>query len=293
MSHCDVCAPPDTAPVLPEAVPIPADLDARTGERLAETVTRQTRLVRIAELRRRFVVLVDVPSGLSVRGIAAWRAGFDSSFAAAYHPWLGVPRSSADGGGLVDVPPSSLAAGIVAARERRFGLSWGPANEIVRGAVRSAETITDAVHDELHLLGVNVYRAERDGFRLSAARTLSSDPEYRQLSVRRLMSMLALALERQTQWLVFEPNTAELRARLTHTVTQFLRDLQRRGAFAGATEQESFFVSCDDGLNPPESQRQGRLLAEIGVAPASPLEYLVLRISQDVGGTVTVGSVRG
>jgi len=293
MLPCDVCTPLDAAPVLPEAIPIPPGLDARTGDGLAEIVKRQTRLVHIAELRRRFVVLVDVPSGLSVRGIAAWRAGFDSSFAAAYHPWLGVPRPSAEGGGLIDVPPSSLAAGIVAARERRFGLSWGPANEIARGPVRSTETFTDAVHDELHLLGVNVIRAERDGFRLSAARTLSSDPEYRQLSVRRLMTMLALALERQTQWLVFEPNTAELRARLTHTVIQFLRELQRRGSFAGATEHESFFVSCDDGLNPVESQRQGRLLAEVGVAPASPLEYLVLRISQEVDGTVSVGTDRG
>jgi uncharacterized protein len=148
------------------------------------------------------------------------------------------------------------------------------------------------VHDQLHELGVNVYRAERDGFRLSAARTLSSDPEYRQLSVRRLMTMLALMLERQTQWLVFEPNTVELRDRLTHTVTQFLRDLHRRGWLAGDTEAESFFVSCDDALNPTPSQAQGRLLAEIGVAPASPLEYLVLRIAQDPDGTLTIGGDR-
>jgi len=153
--------------------------------------------------------------------------------------------------------------------------------------------MTDTLHDQLHLLNINVYRAERDGFRLSAARTLSSDPEYRQLSVRRLMTMLALTLERQTQWLVFEPNTTALRARLTHTVVQFLRGLHERGSFAGGSEEESFFVACDDALNPPQSQAQGRLIAEVGVAPAAPLEYLVLRISQDVDGTVSVGGQGG
>jgi phage tail sheath protein FI len=281
-----VCEPADDVADASEPTPIPRGLDARTSTDLAEIVERQKRLVQVADLRRRFIVLLDVPSGLPVRRVSDWRATFDSSFAAAYHPWLGVPAS--DGRRSVDVPPSTFAAGIIAGRERRLGLPWGPANEIARGAVLSAEVITDTVHDQLHLLGINVYRAERDGFRLSSARTLASDPDFRQLSVRRLMTMLALTLDRQTQWLVFEPNTAELRARLSHTVTQFLRGLQRRGAFAGATEAESFFVRCDDGLNPIESQRQGRLLAEVGVAPASPLEYILLRISQDLDGSLSI-----
>lgn len=154
----------------------------------------------------------------------------------------------------------------------------------------SGDSITDAVHDQLHVLGINVYRAERDGFRLSAARTMSSDPQYRQLSVRRLMTMISLALERQSQWLVFEPNTPGLRELLLHSVTQFLRDLYLRQAFAGDTEAQSFFVRCDDELNTPQSQALGRLIAEVGVAPSSPLEYLVLRISQDADGGVVVSS---
>jgi len=92
---------------------------------------------------------------------------------------------------------------------------------------------------------------------------------------------------------VFEPNTADLRARLTHTVTEFLRGLFAAGAFAGNTEADSFFVQCDDQLNPPMSQELGQLIAEVGVAPASPLEYLVLRITQDADGTVSVEASGG
>jgi len=130
-----------------------------------------------------------------------------------------------------------------------------------------------------------------DGFRLSSARTLSRDPRYRQLSVRRLMTMITLALAREADTLVFEPNNPGLRATVTHVISQFLRDLFRQGAFAGASEQESFFVRCDEALNPPESQALGRLVTEVGVAPSSPLEYLVLRISQELDGTSAVTPV--
>ncbi|MDJ0355302.1 phage tail sheath C-terminal domain-containing protein [Paenarthrobacter sp. PH39-S1] len=275
---------PDYAP----AADVPPALDARDPGDLAEIVRRQLRLVEVAELRHRFVALLDVPAGLSQRQIHDWRTGFGGSYAAAYFPWLGVPRIGPGRPAIVQLPPSSFAAGIIAARERRLGLSWGPANALAVGAVLSADVVSDATHDALHLQGINVYRQDRDGIRLSAARTLSTDPEYVQLSVRRLMTMLALTLERQAQWLVFEPNTPQLRTTLTRMLTAFLRDQHRRGAFAGGTEAESFFVQCDDGLNPPQSQGLGRLVAEVGVAPAFPLEYLVLRISQDVDGSVLV-----
>jgi phage tail sheath protein FI len=193
-----------------------------------------------------------------------------------------------EGDGAVAVPPSAFAAGIIAERELRLGLPWGPANELARDAVRSESVVTDAIHDLLHGLGVNVFRSERDGFRLTAGRTLSSDPDYRQLSVRRLMTMLRLSLEQQTQWLAFEPNTSELRERLSRVLTGFLRTLHRRGAFAGDTEARSFFVRCGEDVNPPSSQALGRLLAEVGVAPSSPLEFVMVRIARDQDGSLSV-----
>ncbi|MFF7933685.1 phage tail sheath C-terminal domain-containing protein [Streptomyces sp. NPDC007940] len=253
-------------------------LDARDPEGLTTITARQLRLVALAELHRRFTVLLDVPPGLDTRAVARWRAGFDSAFAAAYHPWLAVMGES---GVRAPVPASAFAAGIVAARERRLGLSWGPANELARGAVLGAARVGDAEHDTLFAQGINVYRAERDGFRLTSAHTLSSDPAYRHLGVRRLMTMLRLALDRQSQWVVFEPHTPGLRERLRHTLELFLLRLHRAGAFAGATPDEAFFVRTGDDLNPPVSQGLGRLVAEIGVAPVAPLEFLVLRVCAD------------
>ncbi len=279
-----------------QAPVLAARLDPGDPSQLQTIIQLQSHMVALADQHQRFVALLDVPPGLALGDIVRWRAHFDSSYAAAYHPWLGVSRPGAapgTAGTVVQLPPSAFAAGVIAARELRLGVAWGPANEIAAGAVAATGSITDSEHDRLHLLGINVYRQERDGFRLSAARTLSSRPDCRQLSVRRLMTMVALTLDRQTQWLVFEPNTADLRSRLTHTVTDFLRQLFLAGALAGNTEAESFFVQCDDQLNPRQSQELGRLIAEVGIAPASPLEYLVLRITQDADGTVNVGASSG
>jgi hypothetical protein len=280
------CVPaPDPVTYPPPALVV-AQLDA--GTELPEIVRRQRRVVALAERQRRFVALLDVPGGLPPRGIARWRAQFDTSYGAASHPWLGVVPSDGSSRDVTYVPPSAFTAGIIADRERRLGIPWGPANELALDAVKAAVAMSDADQDELHLLGVNVFRAERDGFRLASARTLSSTREYRQLSVRRLMTMLRLALARQAQWVTFEPHTGQLRGALRDALTQLLRGLFRGGAFAGATEEESFFVRCDENLNPPWSQGLGRLVAEVGVAPAEPLEYLVLRISQDADGSIAI-----
>jgi len=150
------------------------------------------------------------------------------------------------------------------------------------------DVVSPARHDELHPQGINVYLRERDGVRLTAARTLSRDPSFRQLSVRRLITMIERALEQQMQWVVFEPNNAALRAELRLALTSYLRQLFRLGAFRGANEDEAFFVRCDELNNPTYLSDAGRLLAEIGVAPAEPLEFVVLQLTRGGDGTLTM-----
>jgi len=232
-------------------------------------------------------VLLDVPTGLHHRQILAWRSCFASDHAAAYHPWLRMARPG-HAYRTVLLPPSAAAAGIAARREQLFGVPFGPANELAGGVVDVAERVSPARHDELHPNGVNVFLRERDGIRLSAARTLARDPAYRQLSVRRLMTMLRRALERQVAWAVFEPNDESLRATIRHALEAYLRQLYAANAFTGATEREAFFVRCDEELNPDPVIDAGMLVAEVGVAPAEPLEFLVLRIARDGDGALLV-----
>lgn len=283
------CADPPARP--PQAVDVP-QLDGLLldpGADFAAIVALQLQLAAVAAYSRRFVALLDVPPGLPDRRILDWRAQFGTAFAAAYHPWLKAARLGNPYASPVEVNPSAAAAGIVARRELLFGVPFGPANELAAGFVDVIDRVSPARHAVLHQSAVNVFLHERDGVRLTAARTLSRDPDYRQLSVRRLVTMIELTLERELQWLVFESNTDELRGRLRQTLLVFLRRLYQANAFVGASESQAFFVLCDETLNPQPVVDAGQLICEIGIAPAEPLEFIVLRIARDGDGTLRVG----
>jgi phage tail sheath protein FI len=119
--------------------------------------------------------------------------------------------------------------------------------------------------------------------RLWSARTLSDDPSWRYVNVRRLFIMLRRAIERGTQWAVFESNDPRTWETLSREVGIFLEGLWNKGAFAGPTPQASFYVVCDGSLNTPERVDNGMLMMEIGVAPTLPAEYLILHVTQKSG----------
>jgi uncharacterized protein len=284
-AECVVPPPPPAQASAPEEVtglrldPV-ADLDRIAG--------LQLQLVALANQLQSWIALLDVPPGLSQRRILYWRAKFDSQYAAAYHPWLRIAPADDPRQVPVAVNPAALAAGIIARTEQRSGVAHGPANAIATGAVSLDDAVSQARHDELHQHAVNVYLGERDGIRLSAARTLSLDAMWRQLSVRRIVTMIRRVLERQMQWSVFEPNSSELRAQLARMIEAYLRELYRANAFTGATETQAFFVKCDDELNPQAVLDQGRLLAQVGIAPAEPMEFIVLNIARSADAALAV-----
>lgn len=263
-------------------------LDPKLPDDRNQIIALQKKLVDLADGLRSFIALVDVPPGLNQRQILNWRAQFNSAFAAAYHPWLQVSRRGDSRDALVRVPPSAVAAGIIARQELRFGVPQGPANVLAAEIIGVDDVVSPARHDELHPQGINVYLRERDGIRLTAARTLSRDPQWRQLSVRRLITMILRALQQQMQWAVFEPNNSALRFDVRLALESYLRQLFRIGAFRGATEDEAYFVRCDETNNPPYITDAGRLIAEVGVAPAEPLEFIVVRLIREGDGTLTL-----
>jgi hypothetical protein len=272
-----------TAPGAPPTPP-PPGLDALRRDplvpsELAEIVAAQQLLVDEAERRRDLTALLDAPLGLPQRKVLGWRNEFDSPYAAAYHPWLDVAAPDDQRESLVRINPSAFAAGIIARRELRLGVQHGPANEIAISAVRVADVVLPEQHDELHIAGINVYQPDRDGIRLTAARTLSRRPDLRQLSVARLMTVLRLTLEREMQWAVFEPNNRELWAEVRRLVHDLLTRFYAAGAFRGATTKDAFFVRCDATTMTQNDLDNGRMICLVGVAPAEPTEYIVIEIA--------------
>lgn len=133
--------------------------------------------------------------------------------------------------------------------------------------------------------GVNVIRAfPGRGIRVWGARTLSSDPLWKYVNVRRLFIFLEESIDEGTQWVVFEPNDIPLWARVRQTIVQFLTGVWRTGALAGATPEEAFFVKCDRTTMTQDDIDNGRLICVIGVAPVKPAEFVIFRIAQWTAG---------
>jgi phage tail sheath protein FI len=94
-------------------------------------------------------------------------------------------------GKAIFVPPSGHVAGIWARNDDTRGVHKAPANAVIRGAISLELNITKGEHDQLNPVAVNCIRAfAGQGIRVWGARTLSSDPEWRYLNVRRLFNFV-------------------------------------------------------------------------------------------------------
>jgi phage tail sheath protein FI len=128
---------------------------------------------------------------------------------------------------------------------------------------------------------MNCIRALRDrGIRIWGGRTISSDPTWRYINIRRLFLAVERSIEIGTQWVVFEPNDATLWKRITRDVRAYLLRVWRTGALMGGTPEEAFYVKCDEETNPPEVVEAGHVIIEVGLCPTRPAEFVIFRISQ-------------
>jgi hypothetical protein len=266
---------------------VPDLMTPMPGEKLNPDQVKAVQTMMIAHCERLGdrVAILDAPPDMSPQEIKKWRmetAGYDSTYAALYYPWITVndPVTNRN----INIPPSGHVAGIWARNDATRGVHKAPANEVVQGAVGLAYQTTKGEQDTLNPNGVNCIRIfPGRGIRVWGARTLSSDPAWRYINVRRLFNFVEKSIENGTQWVVFEPNDRKLWARVRRDVSAFLKTVWRDGALFGSSPTEAFYVKCDDELNPPESRDLGRLIVEIGLAPVKPAEFVIFRISQWAG----------
>jgi phage tail sheath protein FI len=232
------------------------------------------------------MAILDAPPSLLPQDILEWRmntAGYDSKFATLYYPWLEVmdPLTNQP----LMIPPSGHVAGVWCRTDSTRGVHKAPANEVVLGANGLGFQITQEEQGGLNKVGINCIRSfPGRGIRIWGARTLSSDPEWRYLNVRRLFNYIAESIMEGTQWSVFEPNDHRLWMQLRIAATNFLTRTWREGALFGASPDQAFYVKCDSETNPPDVIEAGQVIVEIGIAPVKPAEFVIFRISQFTAG---------
>jgi hypothetical protein len=229
-------------------------------------------------LRDRFGIFSVAPGERQANNI---QVNPPTSFAALYWPWIQV----LDPNGLerVTVPPVGHVAGIFARTDVERGVHKAPANAVLRGALELEFAVSRGMQDILNPRGVNVirdFRSDGNGIRLWGARTMSDDPSWKYVNVRRLFLFMEESIDEGTQWVVFEPNAEALWDRVRRSIESFLLTVWRNGALMGTRPDQAFYVKCDRSTMTQDDIDNGRLICYIGVAPVKPAEFVIFRMHQ-------------
>ena len=234
-----------------------------------------------ADKKDRFAIIHAERDAAS--NIETLEAPQDNKYAAIYFPWIYVydPLTK----NKKAIPPSGHIAGIYARVDIERGVHKAPANEVVRGLMSLQILIDKGKQDILNPKGINVIRSfPGRGNLVWGARTISKDPMWKYINVRRLFIFVEKSVERSTQWAVFEPNNERLWSRVKASLTQFLTTVWKTGALMGTTPEEAFFVIVDRTTMTQDDIDNGRLIVIVGIAPTKPAEYVIFRFAQTQAG---------
>jgi hypothetical protein len=244
--------------------------------------TLRTDLLRHCEtLKNRFAILSCTDQEQSMKP-ARLQPPADSPWGAYYLPWLVVAAPHLPSGRLF-VPPAGHIAGIYARVDAQHGVHKAPANEPIKGIQDVSHPVTQVQQDLLNPKGIDVirdFRLQGRGILVWGARTMSSDPDWKYVNIRRLSIYLDQSLNRGLHWVESEPNNEQTWAAVRLSASAFLQTVWRSGALTGSKETEAFFVKCDRTTMTQNDLDNGRLVCLIGIAPVKPAEFVIIRIGQ-------------
>lgn len=231
-------------------------------------------------IRMRYrIAVVDSGENMTISEVREMKAKIDSSYAALYYPWVRLVDPVTDK--EINLPPSGFVAGIYARNDINRAVFKAPANEIVTLATGFERFLNKGQQEVLNPEGINCFRFfPGRGFRLWGARTLSSDPEFKYVNIRRYLAYLEHSIDKGTQWAVFESNGPLLWSNVRITIEDFLYNEFVTGAFVGEKPDKCFFVKCDRSTMTQNDLDNGRLVCLIGVAIVKPAEFVIFRIGQ-------------
>lgn len=261
---------------------IMANYSKKTDDLRASPDTINNLLIAHAKFMRYRIAVLDSGEGQSVGDVRKMRAKMDSTYAALYYPWVRVLDPITRG--IIHLPPSGFVAGIYARNDINRAVFKAPANEVVNLALGFELFLNKGQQDVLNPEGINCFRFfEGRGMLLWGARTISSDPEWKYVNLRRYFAYLERSIDKGTQWAVFEPNGNLLWDNVRRTIEDFLFNEFQMGALLGDKPERAFFVKCDRTTMTQNDLDNGRLVCLIGVAPLRPAEFVIFRIGQWTG----------
>ncbi len=228
-------------------------------------------LVGITE-RLRAVVIADGPNTTDADAVT-YSNDFGSSRVYVVDPWVKKLDST---GAIITVPASPCVAGMIAKTDNDRGFWWSPSNQNINGIIGTARPVDFALGDanaRANLLNEQAVATiiRQDGYRLWGNRTLSSDPKWIFLSVRRTADMINDSLLRAHLWAVDRNITKTYVQDVVEGVNAYLRHLTAIGAILGGQ------CWANPELNTPDQIAQGKVYFDFDFTPPFPAEHITFR----------------
>jgi hypothetical protein len=274
-----VCVP-DLAELLPHA-----DADDLLSGLASSAAATQDRLV-----------VASVPAD-DVRSLAEWSARVQSAVTdpaqrravALYFPYLLAEWVASPGPDRYRrTDPIGHVCGRIAELDRERGSGWSAANTLVSDAIDTAVPLPATLQAAAIERQVNLVRQRAGGgLELWGARTMDTGAGC-YAAHRRLVHRIVRAARRVTEPLVFDTNDRLLWFGVARAISGVLMEAFRSGALQGATPDQAYRVRCDENTNPPDVIDAGQVVCEIDLAPATPMEFITLRLTIGAEGLLQV-----
>lgn len=231
-----------------------------------------TEMVGIAE-RLRAIIVADGPN--SNDADANTYAGlFGSDRIYLVDPWVKILGPG--GGTIVDAPASARAAGMIAKSDNERGFWWSPSNRQINGIIGTARPVDfqlGNINSRANLLNEQKIATviQQNGYRLWGNRSLSADPKWAFLSVRRTADLINDSLQRAHLWAVDRNITRTYIEDVVEGVNAYLRGLIGQGAILGGE------CWADNELNTAAAITAGKVYFNFDFTPPFPAEHITFR----------------
>ena len=185
------------------------------------------------------------------------------------------------------LPPSPAMAGIYSMVDNTVGVHQSPANISVGSVIKPAVDLTAKDQEDLNLplngKAINAIRTfPGKGVLVWGARTLDGNSQdWRYISVRRTVIFIEQSIKFAAEAYVFEPNVSSTWSNIRALISNFLTNVWKSGALAGATPDDAFSVDVGLGTTmTPIDILDGIMRISVRIAVTRPAEFIVITFQQ-------------
>lgn len=285
---------------LSKALDVAADTDSVGMDLLAIPGVNKpsitNRMIEVADDRQDCLALIDLQNaytpaaetnttesaGTAIDVISSTRARqFDSSYAAAYHPWVRV-NDPGGNGTIVAVPPTVAAIGAIG-KSQKLSYPWFAPAGFNRGGIGQlggasgpvvtsvAETLNKANRDALYETDINPIARLQGEFVIFGQKTLQQTPSaLDRINVRRLMIYVKKKIGAIADTILFDNNIQATWNRFSSRAERVLSQIQSQGGIV------EYKLQLDSSTTTPDLQDRNILYAKVYIKPARAIEFIAV-----------------